>query len=177
MADATANTETEQTTVTPADVAAAHEAMKETAAEESAERSEGGEERSSEEKTFTQEDVDRIVSERLKRDVSKRDSEIEKLNSEHQSKVDELKQERDSIVRDLTIRVAVAESGLPAEAFENVDTEAIPGFAEKLSSIVSQRVSEAGAAKGGAPAVPGVGTGRTSSVQTRDEIAAEVLGL
>lgn len=181
MEDTTATEETTQaapeSTVTPADVAAAHEAMK--SDQEEPEKATGTKNESpeGEEKTFTQEDVDRIVSERLKRDGSKRESEIEKLSEAHKSEVEKLQSERDATVRELTVRVAVAESGLPADVFDNVSTEDIPGFAEKLSSIVSQRVSEAESAPSGAPNVPRYGTGDSSSGQTRDEIAAEILGL
>lgn len=168
----TPTTEPNSATVTPADVAAAHEAMKaQSGAEDTAQeqrtdnRDEGtksNESAESAEQTFTQADVDRIVTERLERDRAKREAQFE-----------DAKKAQDQQIRDLTVQLQASKYSLPEDVFEGVATEDIAGFAERLGDVVAKRIAEAEASSktGGAPHVAGVGTGETTPVETADDKA------
>lgn len=154
----------ENTSVTPADVAAAHEAMKAEGTPEPQEETKNEPQESEEKKgnTFTQEDVDRIVSERLERDRAKREADLA-----------ESKQAQEKQIRDLTIQVQAGRYSLPEDVFEGIATEDIPAFAERLGDVVTKRIAEekASSGKSGAPFVAGIGTGDNTPVETADDKA------
>lgn len=161
----TPTSEPENTTVTPADVAAAHEAMKAEGTPEPQEETKNEPQESEGEKkgtTFTQEDVDRIVGERLERDRAKREADLA-----------ESRQAQEKQIRDLTIQVQAGRHSLPEDVFEGIATEDIPSFAERLGEVVTKRIAEekASSGKSGAPLVAGIGTGDNTPVETADDKA------
>lgn len=86
-------------------------------------------------RTFTQEEVNQIVSERIKREQSKR---LDNADNEYETRVKEL----DARENLLTCKEFVSNNSYPAELLDILDTSDSKKFietAEKLDTIYSQR--------------------------------------
>lgn len=134
------------------------------------------------EKSYTQEDIDRIITERLARDRKAREDEAERKRLEEEGKykellekanqtIVELESEKTAIKRSQTIKEALSAKGLNHEEVEkySVYVDKLADNDESIAQTVESVYSDFVAAKQAAFVEPSAGFGTPKTTQQKSE--------